>query len=276
MRKVGELADARQAKRFAAWLDHHGGSELRGPDDGAYAVWVIDDQQTAAAREAFAAFVRDPADARWNATTRPPPPPPPAPRRLTLAPEYPWATAVLIAGSLLVAGLTRIGSNLEPAELLFMGSPGLPEIRAGEIWRLWTPAFIHLSVMHLLFNLQALWRFSQRIEVVRGPWVTLGLFLATGLGAHLAQGLLATPFFGGMSGVLYGLFGYVWARSSRDPFGGLTIAQDDVMMMLFWGALCFTGLLGPVANTAHLCGMLTGGAVGLLEPKSAGGRVRFR
>ncbi len=274
MRKVGELADARAARRFATWLDHHGGSDLRGPDDGVWSIWVIDDQQTDAARAAFAAFQVSPADARWNATERVVAPPPPVAARDT-DDDYPWVSAALIGASLLVAGVTRVGSNLAPAELLFLGSPDLHEILGGEVWRIWTPAFIHLSVMHLLFNMQALWRFGQQIELTRGRATLGALFVTIGAVSHLAQGLLDTPYFGGMSGVLYGLFGYVWARSRRDPFGGLLISQDNVMMMLFWGALCFSGLLGPIANTAHLVGMLVGGAIGLIEPKSPGGRVRF-
>ena len=67
-----------------------------------------------------------------------------------------------------------------------------------------------------------------------------------------------------MSGVVYGLLGYIWMRAKFDPFSGLFLHKNTVIMMLVWLVLCFTGLLGPIANLAHLFGLLIGMAAGFL------------
>ena len=69
---------------------------------------------------------------------------------------------------------------------------------------------------------------------------------------------LGGPTGGGLSGVLYGLFGYIWAKSSLDKFSGLGVSQGTVSILVVWLLLCFTGLVGPVANLAHLGGLVAG------------------
>jgi GlpG protein len=67
-----------------------------------------------------------------------------------------------------------------------------------------------------------------------------------------------------MSGVAFGWFGYVWIRSvlnDRD----IRIHNDVVVQMLVFQALCSLGLLGPVANTAHIMGAVAGMALAALE-----------
>ena len=53
---------------------------------------------------------------------------------------------------------------------------------------------------------------------------------------------------------------YIWLRSKFDPWSGYYVNPGVVTMLLAWLALCFTGLLGPIANWAHLAGLLSGGA----------------
>ena len=96
----------------------------------------------------------------------------------------------------------------------------------------------------------------------------------TGIGSNLGQYLVpdlftthpferADSFFGGMSGVLFGLFGYAWMRGRYDPGSGLTLHPSSVNYMLFWMLLCMTGLIGSIANTAHVVGLLIGMLCGI-------------
>jgi GlpG protein len=52
-----------------------------------------------------------------------------------------------------------------------------------------------------------------------------------------------------------------------DPGSGLVLQPGIVTMMMIWFVLCLTGLLGPVANTAHGVGLLVGVLMGLVEAK---------
>ena len=61
-----------------------------------------------------------------------------------------------------------------------------------------------------------------------------------------------------MSGVVYALAGYIWMRGRHDHASGLYLDRRSIEWLLIWLVLCFTGLLGPVANAAHLGGLVAG------------------
>src|SRR5262249_30799680 len=71
-----------------------------------------------------------------------------------------------------------------------------------------------------------------------------------------------SPLFGGMSGVVYGLFGYVWMKSRYEPGLGLAMSPNTVFIMVGWFFLCLFGAVGAVANVAHGVGLLAGMAIG--------------
>jgi GlpG protein len=80
----------------------------------------------------------------------------------------------------------------------------------------------------------------------------------------VAQYLSYGPPFGGLSGVGYAFFGYVWMKSRFQPQARLRMPRS--VFWMFWGlfALCFTGMLGPIANTAHVAGLIVGILYGLV------------
>lgn len=154
------------------------------------------------------------------------------------------------------------------SEFVVPGGPlerlsGLEEIRRGEIWRLFTPMLIHFGPIHFIFNMLWLRDLGSMIED-RQSTIQLALlvFVIAAL-SNFGQYLWSGPAFGGMSGVVYGLLGYIWIRGKFDPASGLFLHQSTVIMMLVWFVICFTGFM-PIANTAHTVGLLTGMAWGFL------------
>ena len=69
--------------------------------------------------------------------------------------------------------------------------------------------------------------------------------------------------FGGMSGVLYGLFGYLWMKGRFEPELGLALSPRLILLLIGWLFLCMTGVLGSVANTAHVAGLAVGMVIGV-------------
>jgi GlpG protein len=139
----------------------------------------------------------------------------------------------------------------------------LPEVRAGQVWRLVTPIFIHFTIIHILFNLMMFRDLGTFVETRFGPRYLAIQILAFGILSNVGQALWGSPFFGGMSGVVYALLGFMWIRGRFDPNAGWELNKSTVQMMLIWYVLCFTGLIGNIANTAHTVGLLAGHGLGL-------------
>lgn len=200
-------------------------------------------------------------------------------------------TITLIAISILVSLITNFGTkpefqnkvikiskfsfvpvnpnqNLSKSQLMkFRFEKGLSEVReSGQIWRLVTPIFLHLHPFHLLFNMIMMYQMSRIIEWGKGSIRLVILVLSSAVISNYAQYLWAGPNFGGMSGVVYALFGFLWIRGRMDPLSGFRLDDSTVMILLGWLVLCMTGLLGPVANAAHLFGLIVGMMAGAYRP----------
>jgi membrane associated rhomboid family serine protease len=177
-------------------------------------------------------------------------------------PLLPLASFSLIGISLLVAALSRLGQKRDVLEHLFITNTfatgadvRLPEIASGEAWRLVTPIFIHLGLMHLVFNLLWLRDLGAMIERIDGVARLLVFVLVSGVLSNLGQLYTNGPYFGGMSGVVYGLLGYVWMQSRFNPRAGFVLPTQTVLLMLGWFVACVAGVIPHVANTAHGVGL---------------------
>lgn len=183
----------------------------------------------------------------------------------TLRPPQPTATLALIGISALLYLLIQFLGIRALRDVLMMSEiilPPLAEIRSGQWWRLVTPIFLHFSIFHIVFNLLWVWELGRVIEARHGA---LALLLATALiggTSNLAQYYASGANFGGMSGVVYGYFGYVWIQGLFNPRFGFRLATPIVVLLLGWLALAATGILElfnlHIANTAHFIGLLGG------------------
>ncbi|MGF1632908.1 MAG: rhomboid family intramembrane serine protease [Phycisphaerae bacterium] len=146
-------------------------------------------------------------------------------------------------------------------------------ILSGEVWRLLTPILMHGGVLHLLFNMYWLWFLGGQIENRRGTGIFLSLLLGSALVSNVGQyvwagftddwGFITAGFFLGMSGVNYALLGYAWMKQKYQPHLGLQLGPHTVLVMMVWLVACMAGLIGNVANGAHVVGLLVGLGVGV-------------
>lgn len=122
-----------------------------------------------------------------------------------------------------------------------------------------SPMILHAGVLHLAFNMLWLWEFGRRIESRQASWVMLILIVVLALVSNTAQYLFGgSIYFGGMSGVVYGLFAYIWMWQLFDPAKKLGLPGNLVFFMLL--ALIILTMLGleGIADTAHIAGLLCG------------------
>ncbi|SMF40126.1 GlpG protein [Alteromonadaceae bacterium Bs31] len=137
-------------------------------------------------------------------------------------------------------------------------------IRIGEPWRVISPVFLHFGLLHILFNGLWMWELGKRIELFSGRPVFLLLFLSTSLGGNYLEFLVMdTINFGGLSGVVYGLFAYIWlwARFSSSPL--LKLPSGIYIFLIVWLVIGFAGVIRmffgiDIANWAHLGGLIAG------------------
>ncbi|BDS32758.1 rhomboid family intramembrane serine protease GlpG (plasmid) [Aeromonas caviae] len=172
-------------------------------------------------------------------------------------------TLVVIIACLAIYALDAIGLPIFD-ELAF--HPTLAQFTDWQAWRYVTPAFIHFSVLHLVFNLLWWWYLGGQIEQRLGSGKLFILLIIGAALPNIAEFFVSGPRFGGLSGVVYALLGYSWLRTRLQPDCGLAMPPALMGFMLVWLALGFLDMLGtPTANMAHLVGLLVGLAQGWLD-----------
>lgn len=301
MRELGGVDTSRSAGILADYLLARGiKTELRPKADGGTSLWVIDENRLPEARSAYDAFLKNPADPSFVAAATEAV----AVRKAEAKKEKEFRKRVVDAGSvydsggmlrrtpvaiLLIAvsvGLTlwtNFGRRfdlvlayvnfttprLDPNDGWVLDS--LSGALGLEPWRLVAPMFLHMSFMHLIFNMSWVSGLGGLIERERGSRLLLAVVLVThvvsafteyfwqlyGLNDHVIR-------FGGFSGAVYGLIGFCWAYAEYNPRGYIRLSGQSIQLALIWMVLCFTGVLGPVANGAHLGGLVAGLMMGWL------------
>lgn len=185
--------------------------------------------------------------------------------------KVPPLTLALISACVLISLYSNLGDSLAKLLPLLMSEyrgnswSQLVEIQQGQYWRLLSPILVHFGVLHLLFNMMWLWDLGGAIE---SRWSSLELsvlVIAIGVSSNLVQYLMQGALFGGMSGVVYGLLGYLFVLGRLRPDLGLQVPPQIMAFMMIWFALCWTGMLGGIANWAHTAGLAAGAATGLLR-----------
>mgnify|MGYP000539533616 CR=1 FL=1 len=136
------------------------------------------------------------------------------------------------------------------------------------IWRLFTPALLHFSALHIIFNLLWWWYLGGQIEQKLSSTKLVVLFVLASSLPNLLQYFMTGPAFGGLSGVVYALVGYFWILGRYKPQSGLFLPPPYIAFMLLWLVAGFFDLLGvPVANGAHLGGLLVGCGLAWIDSK---------
>ena len=294
MRLIGHLADEKAARTFADYLyvqkiESH--LDYEKPDG--WGVWVNDEDKVEEASRLLAAYRANPTDSKYRAEAKNA-----AEQRAEVekgeeayrkkvrdrrqlfrplsAYGFGPLTFGLITISVLVAIYSKLGDDPQAIMRLFISDytltgnyiewhKNLPEIHHGQLWRLVTPIFIHFGILHLLFDMLWLRDLGSMIEARQSTWHLAALVLVIAVCSNLAQFYYDGPAFGGMSGVVYGLLGYVWMRGKFDPASGLYVHPTTVIMMIIWFFACFTPLIPHIANATHAAGLALGLAWGYVS-----------
>ena len=160
---------------------------------------------------------------------------------------------IYLVGAVQGAGLNNPGGRLYYKFLLFG-----PSVAAGDWWRLITSAFLHASVLHIAFNMLALWWFGGPVEEYLGRARFIGLYFAAGL-AGSAGALLQSPTTPvlGASGAIFGILGAMlileWQATGRLGGNAMTLIVINLVISfaipnISWGGHV-GGLIGGIFAT---------------------------
>lgn len=173
---------------------------------------------------------------------------------------------LLFVAMLLGAGREELSSFSAPT-LMRYGADYGPLVRGGQVQRLVTAMFLHVSPWHLLMNSTALLVIGPRLEAEMGRWRFVVVYFVSGLLGSIVSVLvtLESPVVSaGASGALCGAIAAAAVRAGfnrdRAQFGS---------MMLWLGLTLIFGALIDADNAAHLGGMLGGAALGLVWRRAA-------
>lgn len=294
MRIIGHLPSETSATTFSDFLYLQGISNVVERENQAWAIWIHAEDEMPKARELLAGFLGSPNDPRYQKQARQAAALKDQKEKAGLetgrrffdrtnlfrssgAYEVGRISLVLIFGCVLVGVFSKVGANIEFLQPFFISqfevtgggfmkySPSLPEVAHGEIWRLFTPILIHFGFIHLFFNMLWLLDLGSMVEGRQGRWHFALLLLVISGVSNLAQYLVSGPSFGGMSGVVYGLLGFIWVKGKFDPVSGLFLHSQTALMMLVWFFLCLFKIIPNVANTVHAAGLAVGLAWGFVS-----------
>ncbi|APD95842.1 rhomboid family intramembrane serine protease GlpG [Alteromonas mediterranea] len=173
-------------------------------------------------------------------------------------------TSVVFILCVAVYGLSLLGMFAPIAQHLLM-QPFSVLAQNQEWWRLLGPAFIHFSALHIIFNLLWWAMLGAKIERTLGMSMLLIVFIVSATISNAAQAIFSEPvqgnlyLFGGLSGVVYAVMGFVWWLGWLRPSWGLSLPNSIVGFMLVWLVLGYADILWVnMANAAHTAGLISG------------------
>jgi len=158
-----------------------------------------------------------------------------------------------------------------------------PAVAQGDWWRLITAAFLHASVLHIGFNMLALWWIGAPVEQYLGRVRYLGLYLVSGL-AGSAGALVLTPVAVtvGASGAIFGILGAMlileWQTTGRLAGNAMTLIVINLAISFSFAGISIGGhiggLIGGILVTLAYARWGRGHAVyGRLGPSGVAGLV---
>ncbi len=256
------FVDYMQTQGITLTLQHHDKTD----------VWLADESQAERVHAELARFLENPGDPRYLAASwtsgqtnsglhyqR-------YPFLATLRQRAGPFTLALAAICILVFIIMNVAGD-QPV-IVWLAWPYDPSLRF-DVWRYFSHAVMHFSVLHILFNLLWWWYLGGAVEKRLGSGKLIVITIISALLSGYVQHKFSGPWFGGLSGVVYALMGYVWLRGERDPQSGINLPRGLIAFALVWLIAGWFDLFGmSIANGAHVTGLVVGLAMAFVDTQN--------
>jgi len=179
----------------------------------------------------------------------------------------PWATYGIIAVTVAIS----LAAEFSGEGQFLTNALEMDKVRLahGEFWRLWTVTLVHAGVIHLGFNMYALYICGPLVEQIYGSVRMVLFYLVAAAGGSVGTFVFGDAGLGvGASGAIFGLFGVLFAASRLhmpvlDRRGRAILSQIGMLIVI---NLVIGFSFGFIDNFAHLGGLAAGLLLGVAFP----------
>lgn len=262
------FVDYMQTQGVILTVQHHEQSDI----------WLADESQAGRVRAELARFMENPGDPRYLAASW-------QSGHTNSGLHYkrfPLMTAVrertgpltLVISALCLFVFVLMGIVGDQHVMMWLAWPWDASVQF-EAWRYFTHAVMHFSLLHIVFNLFWWWYLGGAVEKRLGSGKLLVITLISALLSGFIQHKLTGPWFGGLSGVVYALIGYVWLRGVRDPEPQVALPNGLFIFTVLLMVAEWFGLTGfSVASGAHTAGLVMGLAMAWVDSQNVRKRTK--
>ena len=148
--------------------------------------------------------------------------------------------------------------------LLVLGSTGtIPLFQLGRWWTIVSANYLHGSLMHIAFNMIALYQLGPLLIREYGASRMIAIYTLSGIGGYLLSSLFGVRFTIGASAAVCGLIGAAlyYGKSRGGSYGNMIYGQIGGWAL---GIFLFGFMVPGINNIGHGGGMLTGAILGYL------------
>lgn len=136
-------------------------------------------------------------------------------------------------------------------------------IDSWQYWKIFTPSLIHFTEWHLITNIALLWYFGRIIGSYSIFWLLFVLITAAGV-SNIVEWAISGPLFGGASGIVAALVGFLAANQLIKPKGVFFVNSWLLIGFFVYLIVVSTGYFGLYSNAAHFSGAIWGFLVGVI------------
>ncbi len=129
-------------------------------------------------------------------------------------------------------------------------------ITHGEPYRLITGIFLHANIVHILFNMYALYIIGTQLESFLGKGKFLAVYLLSGLAGSMLSIFMSQSFSVGASGAIFGLLGSLLYFGFHYRVYLDTVIKSQIIPLIVINLLI--GLMPGIDNWAHIGGLIGG------------------
>ncbi|HAX72872.1 MAG TPA: rhomboid family intramembrane serine protease, partial [Firmicutes bacterium] len=178
-------------------------------------------------------------------------------RKMISFQKHPYAISFFLFLIVVMFVFIQIQPDTNWATAIHFGAKYNPLIVAGDYWRLLTPAFVHLDVIHLLLNAVFIYQIGKLMEGYFGWWRTVIIILVSAVIGNLFSFAYVENISFGASTVAFGLIGAILFMCLENRKMFIHLIKGLILPILAFSFIW--GIIDPSIDVfGHLGGFLGG------------------